>query len=199
MAAQKRYEELQQILGDKVGLIHGQMKNDEKDKIMADFIVGQIRVLVSTTVIEVGVDVPNATLMIIEHAERFGLAALHQLRGRIGRGAAKSTCILLSGHKLTHTAKERLAMMRKTDDGFEIAELDLKLRGAGEVMGIRQSGWTPFTIADEDMVQAYLWTALKDAQTILALDPHLESPRGLALRTLLYLFSKDKAFKMWQA
>ena len=190
-AVKKRFAELRQVFGDRVGLVHGQMKGVEKDAVMEQFAAGLLDVLVATTVIEVGVDVKSATVMVIEQAERFGLAGLHQLRGRVGRGSDQSLCILLHGSRLTDTAKERLRIMRETDDGFILAEEDLKLRGAGEVLGTRQSGLPDFKMADLSVQSDLLWTATKDAQTILSLDPKLESPRGQALRTLLYLFKKD--------
>lgn len=190
-AVKKRFSELQKVFGNRVGLVHGQMKGAEKDAVMEQFASGQLDILVATTVIEVGVDVKSATIMIIEQAERFGLAGLHQLRGRVGRGSDKSLCILMHGPHLTDTAKERLRIMRETDDGFVLAEEDLKLRGAGEILGTRQSGLPDFKMADISVQGDLLWTATKDAQTILSLDPKLESPRGKALRTLLYLFKKD--------
>ena len=166
---------------------------------MERFAKGELDVLVATTVIEVGVDVKSATIMIIEQAERFGLAGLHQLRGRVGRGSDKSSCILLHGKKLTETAQKRLNIMRETDDGFVLAEEDLKLRGAGEVLGTRQSGLVEFKMADPTIQNELLWTATKDAQTILSLDPKLESPRGQALRILLYLFRKDTELQTLKA
>ncbi len=190
-AVKKRFEELQQTFGTRVGLVHGKMKGLEKDAVMEQFAAGNLDILVATTVIEVGVDVKSATIMVIEQAERFGLAGLHQLRGRVGRGSDKSLCILLHGNHLTETAKARLSVMRETDDGFMIAEEDLKLRGAGEVLGTRQSGMPDFKMADMSVQGDLLWTATKDAQTILSLDPNLQSPRGQALRILLYLFRKD--------
>lgn len=191
VAVKKRYEELQDRFGDKVGLVHGKMKGPEKDAVMADFAAGKLSILVSTTVIEVGVDVKAASIMVIEHAERFGLSQLHQLRGRIGRGEAQSTCLLMYAGRLSEMAKERLKVMRETEDGFLIAEADLKLRGAGEVLGSRQSGLQEFQMADLSVHSDLLWTATQDAKTILAVDPDLESSRGQALKTLLYLFNKD--------
>ncbi len=191
MAAEKRFEELKSVLGDRVGLVHGKMKGPEKDAVMSRFITHEIDVLVATTVIEVGVDVKNATVMVIEHAERFGLAGLHQLRGRIGRGDKASKCLLLHGFPLSDTAKERLQVMRDSDDGFVIAEADLRLRGAGELLGARQSGLQEFKIADLSMHHHLLLTATDDAKMILSLDPGLKTSRGEALRTLLYLFKKD--------
>lgn len=190
-AVKARFNDLKQVFGDRVGLVHGKMKGQEKDEVMARFAAGELDVLVATTVIEVGVDVKSATIMIIEQAERFGLAALHQLRGRVGRGSDKSQCLLLYGSHLTETARQRLNIMRETDDGFILAEEDLKLRGAGEMIGTRQSGLPEFRMADPSVQNDLLWTATKDAQTILSLDPDLLSPRGQALRILLYLFRKD--------
>ncbi len=194
-AAIERYEVLKKTFKDKVGLVHGKMKGAEKDAVMADFMAGRLSVLVSTTVIEVGVDVPDATIMIIEHAERFGLAQLHQLRGRIGRGSRASTCLLLYGFGLSETAKKRLQVMRSTSDGFVIAEEDLKLRGAGEVLGTRQSGFDTFQLADLSEHGDLLITASKDAQMILNQDKDLSSKRGQALKILLYLFKKDIEIK----
>lgn len=190
-AAEERYAFLKSELGDDVGLVHGRMKGSEKDDVMEQFVQGKLKVLVATTVIEVGVDVPEASIMVIEHAERFGLAQLHQLRGRIGRGEAASTCILLYGNKLTETAKSRLKIMRETEDGFVIAEEDLKLRGAGEVLGTRQSGLPELRVADMYAHSDLLATARKDALFVMENDPKLETDRGKALKVLLYLFEKD--------
>lgn len=198
-AVRARYTALQKTFGDRVGLIHGRMKGPEKDAVMERFAAGELDVLVATTVIEVGVDVRTATIMIIEQAERFGLAGLHQLRGRVGRGADKSQCLLLHGPRLSDTARKRLNIMRETDDGFVLAEEDLKLRGAGELLGARQSGLADFKMADDSMQNDLLWTATKDAQTILSLDPHLTGPRGQALRILLYLFRKDSELQTLKA
>ncbi|MBQ9738866.1 MAG: ATP-dependent DNA helicase RecG [Alphaproteobacteria bacterium] len=190
-AAIERYDVLRQTFGDKVGLVHGKMKSAEKDEVMDRFASGELSVLVSTTVIEVGVDVPNATVMVIEHAERFGLSQLHQLRGRIGRGSADSTCLLVYGTQLSETAKKRLQVMRESADGFVIAEEDLKLRGAGEVLGTLQSGFMQFQMADLAEHSDILWTATKDAKMILNTDSALNTDRGTALKTVLYLFKKD--------
>jgi ATP-dependent DNA helicase RecG len=198
-AAQARFMELQKRFGDKVGLVHGRMKSAEKDKAMAQFAEGQTQLLVATTVIEVGVDVPQATVMVIEHAERFGLAQLHQLRGRVGRGSDHSTCLLLYKVPLGETAKARLAIMRETEDGFRIAEEDLKLRGEGDLLGTRQSGTPGFRITRIETHGKYLGAARDDAALVLARDPHLETPRGEALRHLLYLFGKDEAIKLIRA
>ncbi len=194
-AAEDRHVHLSQVFGSQVGLIHGRMKAAEKDAAMAAFINGDVKVLVATTVIEVGVDVPDATVMVIEHAERFGLAQLHQLRGRIGRGDAESNCLLLYAQPLGEIAKARLKIMRETEDGFVIAEEDLKLRGAGELLGTRQSGMAEFRMADLTAHSELLAMARDDAALFLQRDPHLESERGQAIRTLLYLFNCDSAVR----
>ena len=190
MAVKERFKELQQVFGNKVGLVHGNMKGDEKETVMADFLSGKIKILVSTTVIEVGVDVPNASLMIIEHAERFGLATLHQLRGRVGRGTLNSMCLLLYA-KLSENARQRLELLRETEDGFKIAEADLEMRGAGELLGWRQSGLQDFKLAQLPEHTDLLKQATIEAKEILKSDPTLSTERGQALRTLLYLFEKD--------
>lgn len=194
-AAEERYAHLHEIFGDVVGLVHGRMKAAEKDAAMTRFASGETRILVATTVIEVGVNVPSATVMVIEHAERFGLAQLHQLRGRVGRGADKSSCLLLYQTPLGETATARIKIMRETEDGFRIAEEDLKLRGAGELLGTRQSGLPTFRMADVAVHGELLAAAYDDARMILNRDPELESPRGLALRVLLYLFERDEAIR----
>jgi ATP-dependent DNA helicase RecG len=194
-AAVDRQRVLEDMLGHKVGLVHGRMKAAEKDAVMAEFVEGDHDVLVSTTVIEVGIDVPNATAIVIEHAERFGLAQLHQLRGRIGRGDQKSTCVLLYHGPLGETARARLEIMRDTEDGFRIAEEDLRLRGAGEVLGTRQSGMPTFRIADVAAHPELLDMARDDARLFLERDPELETPRGESLRVLLYLFERDAAVR----
>ncbi len=195
-AAEERHAHLKQILGSKVALIHGKMKPAEKDAAMDSFTSADgAQVLVATTVIEVGVDVPDATIMVIEHAERFGLAQLHQLRGRIGRGGKSGTCLLLYAGPLTETAKSRLNILRDTEDGFIIAEEDLRLRGGGEVLGTRQSGLPEFKIADLMVHGELLAAARDDAKLIIARDANLESSRGEALRTLLYLFEQDDAVR----
>ncbi|MCG8548101.1 MAG: ATP-dependent DNA helicase RecG [Alphaproteobacteria bacterium] len=191
--AEARHADLKRRFGDVVELVHGRMKGAEKDSAMARFADGPARILVATTVIEVGVDVPNATVMVVEHAERFGLAQLHQLRGRIGRGDRPSTCLLLYAQPLTETAKARLRILRETEDGFRIAEEDLKLRGGGEILGTRQSGMPAFRIADLAVHAELLAAARDDTKLILDRDPDLTSPRGEALRTLLYLFEQDSA------
>ena len=198
-AAQDRYEDLRQIFGDVAGLVHGRMKAREKDQAMARFQSGETRILVATTVIEVGVDVPSASIMVIEHAERFGLAQLHQLRGRVGRGATKSSCVLLYKAGLGEVARARLTIMRETDDGFRIAEEDLRLRGEGEVLGTRQSGTPGFRIAQLEVHAGLLSAAQNDAKLVLARDPELKSERGEALRLLLYLFERDEAVRLLRA
>jgi ATP-dependent DNA helicase RecG len=195
-AAEQRFEALNTRFGDRVGLLHGRLKSAEKDAVMARFAAGELSILVSTTVIEVGVDVPNASIMVIEHAERFGLAQLHQLRGRVGRGAARSSCILLYGMPLSETAQQRLKVIRDSDDGFFIAEEDLRLRGAGELLGTRQSGLPEFRVADIEAHGDLLRFAREDAIAILRDDPELMSERGKALRVLLYLFERDSAVKL---
>jgi ATP-dependent DNA helicase RecG len=195
-AAEDRYAELKRRFGDAVDLVHGRMRGAAKDAAMARFAAGKTRLLVATTVIEVGVDVPEASVMVIEHAERFGLAQLHQLRGRIGRGAEHSTCLLLYKAPLGETAKARLAIMRETDDGFRIAEEDLRLRGEGDLLGTRQSGVPGFHIARLEIHGKFLNAARDDAALVLARDPKLSSPRGEALRHLLYLFARDEAIRL---
>ncbi|MEJ1968771.1 MAG: ATP-dependent DNA helicase RecG [Rhizomicrobium sp.] len=194
-AAEDRAAMLRRVLGPRVGLVHGKMKGAERDAQMAKFKTGDTQILVATTVIEVGVDVPEATIMVVEHAERFGLAQLHQLRGRVGRGAAKSSCLLVYRGPLGETARARLKTMRETDDGFVIAEKDLELRGAGELLGTRQSGMPQFRLADLAVHAELLAAARDDAQLILTRDPDLQTERGHALRTLLYLFSRDEAVR----
>jgi ATP-dependent DNA helicase RecG len=198
-AAAERFAELKQRFGATVDLVHGQMRGPDKDRAMARFAAGETRLLVATTVIEVGVDVPEASVMVIEHAERFGLAQLHQLRGRIGRGAERSTCLLLYKGPLGETAKKRLAVMRETDDGFRIAEEDLRLRGEGDVLGTRQSGMPGFRVAQLEVHGKLLTAARDDAALILSRDPKLASPRGEALRHLLYLFARDEAIRLLAA
>ena len=198
-AAEERHAHLKQIFGETVGLLHGAMTAPAKDATMAAFAKNELKILVATTVIEVGVNVPNANIMVIEHAERFGLAQLHQLRGRVGRGSRESFCMLLYAQPLGETAKERLAMMEATEDGFKIAEKDLELRGGGEVLGARQSGMPEFRVADVPGFPVLLGTARDDAQMILDRDPSLTSARGRALRTLLYLFECDEAVRLFRA
>ena len=198
-AAEARHAILQKRFGNKVGLVHGRMKGPEKDAVMAAFKSGDISILVSTTVIEVGVDVPEASIMVIENAERFGLAQLHQLRARVGRGTDASSCILLYDGVLGETAASRLKIMRETEDGFIIAEQDLKLRGSGEVLGTRQSGVASFRLADLGQHADLLQAARDDARLILETDPDLEGKRADALRVLLYLFERDDAIKLLSA
>ena len=198
-AAESRAETLRQLFGGQVGVVHGRMKGPEKDAIMAAFSAGRLGVLVATTVIEVGVDVPNATLMIIEGAERFGLAQLHQLRGRVGRGDQQSNCLLLRGNALSETSRARLALMRETNDGFRIAEEDLRLRGAGEILGTRQSGEAGFRLAAPERVAALIGAATQDARLLVDRDGGLEGERGQAARTALYLFERDAAVALLRA
>lgn len=198
-AAEERAAHLKQLFGDTVGLLHGAMPGAEKDTVMAAFSANQLKILVATTVIEVGVNVPNANIMVIEHAERFGLAQLHQLRGRVGRGSRESFCMLLYKQPLGETAKARLEMMEKTEDGFLIAEKDLELRGGGEMLGARQSGLPEWRIANVPGFDMLLAAAHDDATMILNSDPDLVSPRGIALRTLLYLFECDEAARLFRA
>lgn len=197
--AEARFAHLQGIFGIRAGLVHGKMKAAEKDEAMARFASGATPLLVATTVVEVGVDVPEATVIVIEHAERFGLAQLHQLRGRVGRGAGKSACLLLYRAPLGPTAKRRIATMRATEDGFRIAEEDLALRGEGEILGTRQSGMPGFKIADASMHKDLLETARRDAALIVAQDPLLKSRRGEALRLLLHLFEREDAVRLLDA
>jgi ATP-dependent DNA helicase RecG len=194
--AVKRYETLQKRFGDRVGLVHGQMKGPEKDRVMAQFAAGEIGLLVATTVVEVGVDVPAATIMVIENAERFGLAQLHQLRGRIGRGSEASTCLLLYREPLNEMSTARLKVIRETTDGFRIAEEDLKLRGEGDVLGVRQSGLPGYRIARSDVHSQLITQARDEALRIMKDNPKLKGERGEALRCLLYLFERDEALPL---
>ncbi len=198
-AAEDRFALLKARFGARTGLVHGRMKGADKDAAMEAFANGETRLLVATTVIEVGVDVPEATVMVIEHAERFGLAQLHQLRGRIGRGEGRSTCLLLYKSPLGETAKARLAIMRETEDGFRIAEEDLRLRGEGDVLGTRQSGMPGFRVARLDVHGALLPAARDDANLLFSRDPELKSERGQAIRHLLYLFERDEAVRLIRA
>jgi ATP-dependent DNA helicase RecG len=198
-AAEDRAVMLRQALGLNVGVVHGKMKAADRDAAMTAFKAGETRMLVATTVIEVGVDVPEATIMVVEHAERFGLSQLHQLRGRVGRGTGKSSCILVWHEPLGEAAKARLKTMRDTDDGFIIAEEDLRLRGPGEVLGKRQSGLAEFRMADPVAHADLLAVAHDDARLVLARDPDLKSARGEALRVLLYLFGRDEAVRYLRA
>ncbi|MEH6692610.1 MAG: ATP-dependent DNA helicase RecG [Pseudorhizobium pelagicum] len=195
MSAEERFAVLAKEMGADVGLVHGRMAGPEKDAVMGDFKAGKIRLLVATTVVEVGVDVPDATIMVIEHAERFGLAQLHQLRGRVGRGAEASTCILLYKGPLSETGRARLSILRDSEDGFLIAEEDLKLRGEGELLGTRQSGTPGFRIASLEAHADLLEIARKDAAYLLDRDPDLTSERGESVRTLLYLHRRDEAVR----
>ena len=190
-AAEARYAALRERFGDAVVLVHGQLEPAAKDAAMERFASGEASLLVATTVIEVGVDVPASTLMVIEQAERFGLAQLHQLRGRVGRGSEKSVCLLLRGEALSDTGRKRLALMRETQDGFRIAEEDLELRGGGELLGTRQSGDTPFRVANLEQIQRLLPVAHADARLLIERDGGLRSERGEAARVLLYLFERD--------
>lgn len=199
MSADERYQGLSKRFGRDVGLVHGRMNGAEKDAVMLAFKNGEIRLLVATTVVEVGVDVPDATIMVIEHAERFGLAQLHQLRGRVGRGDEASTCILLYKSPLGETGRARLSILRDSEDGFLIAEEDLKLRGEGELLGTRQSGTPGFRIASLEAHGDLLEIARKDAAYMIERDPDLTSPRGEALRTLLYLHRRDEAIRFLRA
>jgi ATP-dependent DNA helicase RecG len=195
-SAEARFAMLRAALGDRVGLVHGQMPPAEKDAAMARFVSGETRVLVATTVIEVGVNVPAASIMVIERAEIFGLAQLHQLRGRVGRGSADSTCLLIYGTPLSDSAERRLKVIRDTEDGFRIAEEDLAMRGAGDLIGTAQSGLPRFRIADLDRQAGLMAIAQADARRLLAEDPDLTSPRGRAARVLLYLLDQDRAIRL---
>jgi ATP-dependent DNA helicase RecG len=195
-AAEDRAAALRARFGDTVGLAHGKMASAERDAAMERFQSGETRILVATTVVEVGVDVPEATIMIVEHAERFGLAQLHQLRGRVGRGAGRSACLLIYKGPLGEPARARLETLRETEDGFRIAEEDLRLRGQGDVLGIRQSGLPGFRIAEPAIHRDLMAAARDDAALVLARDPDLASERGQALRVLLYLFERDEAVRL---
>ncbi len=198
-AAEERYAALKARFGDAVALVHGKMKGRDKDEVMARFATGEVSVLVATTVVEVGVDVPEASVMVIEHAERFGLAQLHQLRGRVGRGAERSVCLLLYKPGSGEIARKRLETMRDTEDGFVIAEEDLRLRGEGDVLGTRQSGMPGFRLASPARQGELLAMARKDAELLLDRDPDLESPRGEAVRILLHLFERGDAVRLLRA
>jgi len=195
-SAESRFASLRAVMGDTVGMVHARMAPADKDSTMRRFAAGDLRVLVATTVIEVGVNVPNASIMVIERAESFGLAQLHQLRGRVGRGAEQSTCLLLYQAPLSGTAKRRLMILRETEDGFRIAEEDLTIRGAGDLIGTAQSGLPRFRIADLERQAGLMALAQSDARTLLTRDPDLTSPRGQAARGLLWLLGRDEAFKM---
>ncbi|MEM9032680.1 MAG: helicase-related protein, partial [Pseudomonadota bacterium] len=196
-AAEDRFARLRAALGDDVvGLVHGQLPATEKDAAMARFVTGTTRVLVATTVIEVGVNVPNATIMVIERAETFGLAQLHQLRGRVGRGSDASTCLLIYQPPLSDTGTRRLETLRESEDGFYIAEEDLAMRGAGDVIGTAQSGLPRFRIANLERQAGLMALAQSDARRLLESDPRLESDRGRAARVLLWLMEQDKAIRL---
>ena len=196
-AAEERFKRLRAALGEGVvGLVHGQMPPAEKDAAMTRFVAGQTKVLVATTVIEVGVNVPNASIMVIEHAENFGLAQLHQLRGRVGRGSVASTCLLMYEAPLSETEQRRLEILRETEDGFKIAEEDLSMRGAGDMIGTAQSGLPRFRIADIERQPDLMRIAQTDARAFLEKDPDLASPRGQAMRLLLWLMEQDKAIQL---
>ncbi|HKH01539.1 MAG TPA: ATP-dependent DNA helicase RecG [Bradyrhizobium sp.] len=194
--AEARFESLRARFGDKVGLVHGKMRGPEKDRVMMQFATGEIGVLVATTVVEVGVDVPAASIMVIENAERFGLAQLHQLRGRIGRGSEASTCVLLYREPLNEMSTARLKVIRETTDGFRIAEEDLKLRGEGDVLGVRQSGLPGYRVARSDVHAQLIAQARDEALRIMKDNPKLRGERGEALRCLLYLFERDEALPL---
>ena len=197
VAAAERYRHLSGAFGEgEVGLLHGQMKSDEKSTAMRDFTEGRTKILVATTIIEVGVDVPNASIMVVEDAQKFGLAQLHQLRGRIGRGDAESSCLLVYGDKISVNARKRLQCLRDSDDGFFIAETDMKLRGAGDLLGVQQSGLPRFRVANIEHQSHLLQAAADDAKVLLYSDPDLKEPRGQAARVLLYLMEKDKAIPL---
>ncbi|NTT85704.1 ATP-dependent DNA helicase RecG [Tabrizicola fusiformis] len=195
-SAEERFASLRAVLGEVVGLVHGQMPPAEKDAAMARFVAGDTKVLVATTVIEVGVNVPNASIMVIERAEIFGLAQLHQLRGRVGRGTADSTCLLLYQAPLSETAERRLKVIRDSEDGFRIAEEDLAIRGAGDLIGTAQSGLPRFRVADLERQAGLMAVAQTDARRLLADDPGLTGPRGKAVRFLLWLLDQDRAIRL---
>ncbi|CAM3308170.1 ATP-dependent DNA helicase RecG [Paracoccus nototheniae] len=197
-AAEARFTHLRALFGDRVRLVHGQMPPDQRDAAMADFASGTAQLLVATTVIEVGVDVPQATIMVIERAESFGLAQLHQLRGRVGRGTGASTCLLMYHSPLNETGARRLTTLRDTEDGFRIAEVDLEMRGAGDVIGTAQSGLPRFRIADLEHQAGLMAVARQDARALLERDPGLDSPRGQALRLLMWLMQQDQAIRLIQ-
>ena len=196
-AAEERFKRLRAVLGeDVVGLVHGQLPAADKDAAMARFVRGETKVLVATTVIEVGVNVPNASIMVVEGAESFGLAQLHQLRGRVGRGAAQSTCLLMYQPPLGETGRRRLEILRETEDGFRISEEDLAMRGAGDVIGVAQSGLPRFRIADLERQASLMALAQSDARKLLVDDPTLDTARGQAVRGLLWLMEQDKAIRL---
>ena len=197
IAAEDRFKRLRAVLGEGVvGLVHGQMPPAEKDAAMLAFQKGETQVLVATTVIEVGVDVPNATIIVIERAETFGLAQLHQLRGRVGRGQGASTCLLMYQSPMSESGQKRLEVLRETEDGFVIAETDLKMRGTGDLIGTAQSGVPQFRVADLEKQAGLMQIAQSDARKLLNDDPALESPRGQAARMLLWLMRQDEAIRL---
>jgi len=196
-AAEERFKRLRAALGEGVvGLVHGQMPPTDKDAAMLAFQRGETKLLVATTVIEVGVDVPNASIMVIERAESFGLAQLHQLRGRVGRGSAASSCLLMYQNPLTQTGRQRLEVLRETEDGFVIAETDLQMRGTGDLIGTAQSGVPRFKVADLEKQAALMAVAQSDARALLNADPELTSTRGQAARLLLWLMRQDEAIRL---
>jgi ATP-dependent DNA helicase RecG len=195
-SAEQRFQHLRAALGDRVGLVHGQMPPADKDAAMGRFVAGETSVLVATTVIEVGVNVPNASIMVIERAETFGLAQLHQLRGRVGRGDAASTCLMLYQAPLNETGARRLTTIRDTEDGFRIAEEDLAMRGAGDLIGTAQSGLPRFRVADLERQGALMALAQSDARKLLLDDPGLSGPRGQSVRALLWLLDQDRAIRL---
>ncbi len=199
VSAEDRFAELKKVFGEQVALVHGRMPAAAKQEVMERFQRDEVKILVATTVIEVGVDVPNATIMIVEHAERFGLAQMHQLRGRVGRGSQRSACLLLYKEPLSETAQARLETIKSTEDGFEIAERDLDLRGQGDLLGTRQSGMPGYHLAVPDVHRHLLEYAHDDAKIALRDNAGLTGPQGEALRTLLYLFRKDLALPLIRA
>ena len=194
-AAEARFAVLAARFPGQVGMAHGQMEPARRDAALADFAAGHLRLLVATTVIEVGVDVPEASIMVIEHAERFGLAQLHQLRGRVGRGAAQSYCLLLHEDGLTDTMRRRLTLLKDTEDGFVIADEDFRIRGGGDLLGKRQSGLPGFRLADPAQHEGLLQMASRDAAVLLDRDPAFETPRGRAMLPLMRLFGRGPALK----
>jgi ATP-dependent DNA helicase RecG len=198
-AAEERANSLRALFGEPIGLVHGRMSGPEKDSAMERFQRGEIRILVATTVVEVGVDVPQATIMVIEHAERFGLAQLHQLRGRVGRGAGRSRCLMLYRGPLGETARARLEILRETEDGFRIAEEDLRLRGEGDVLGLRQAGEPGFRLANLDLHASLLSRAREQAKAAIEASDRLAGDANRGLRLLLYLFERDEALRLIEA
>lgn len=195
-AAESRAAMLRERFGNRIGLVHGRMKGPEKDSVMERFQTGEFAILVATTVVEVGVDVPNATLMVIENSERFGLAQLHQLRGRVGRGSKPSVCLLIRGPHLSENARARLSLMRETSDGFRIAEEDLRLRGAGELLGTRQAGDFQYRLATPELLASLVSAATDDARLLIDRDGGLSGARGTAARNVLYMFERDAAVSL---